>query len=117
MTQDQIVFHDGDFTELHVRKCDHQSMYPVMSVQKVRLTQRQCEVDTHAAAHKSGQPYNTDLHGYRQGGGFQMLCACVCVLLLSGMYPPTLSNRLASMCLRSCCLQSAGILEAMSSGF
>lgn len=29
----------------------------------------------------------------------------------------TLSNRLASMWRRSCCLQSAGILEVISSGF
>lgn len=50
---------------------------------------------------------------------FRCLCVCVCVLPLnvSALHWHTLSSRLASMCLRSCCLQSAGILDVMSSGF
>lgn len=52
---------------------------------------------------------------YRKG--FWTLCVCVFVHTASSLLWRTLSNRLASMCLSSCCLQSAGILEVMSSGF
>lgn len=43
-------------------------------MQSVRLTERQCGWDTHAAGHISAQPYNTDLHRYRQGGPPNAVC-------------------------------------------
>lgn len=46
-----------------------------------------------------------------------VVCVCLWVFVLLHGYGRTLSSRLASMCLSSCCLQSAGILEVMSSGF
>lgn len=107
-TKDQNIYHNAEFTALSV----------VVILGSVRLTEWRCEVENTwsrtwiwlTLQHRLAQIHterasSTCTHVF-------LSYVCVCAL-----HWHTLSSRFASMCLSSCCLQSAGILEVMSSGF